>query len=293
MDLVKKLDKKFIFEISKISNLKSAVYLLADWFFIFLIIYVAQSLNNWFLYPIAVMLIANRQHSLAIAMHDSGHGRLFTNKIINDIAGEVFCSWPMFFSMQTYRENHRQHHLYANTSKDPDFRRERFPETKKEIYKMLITDVLALNTWQQLMEVKRNLPQNQSTLVRLARILFYLSVAVAVTYFKVWPLFGLYWVVPLFTWLKVVLRLRAIADHTGVHTNQHPYDTRTIIPNLFDILFLAPRQCSYHLGHHLLQSIPSYNLKRFHYELSKISEYKANARITKGFFNLIQEFPGG
>lgn len=278
-------------DFSKMSVGKASAYLIADWAIIAGVIAFTQAHWSWPLYIVAVMLIGNRQHSLAIQMHDSAHFRLFPNRRINNFFGEVFCAWPMFFRMAAYRENHNLHHRHSNTELDPDFRRERFPETRQEIIRMLVMDLLALNTFQQFGELKRLKKDNVPRWIQMARIAYYALICAAITVLGGWKLFALYWAVPLFTWLKVVLRVRAIADHTGIQHRPHPYNTRTVIPNLFDVIFLAPRQCSYHLGHHFFQSIPSYNLKALHYEMMKDQEFAANAQITRGFINILKEFP--
>jgi fatty acid desaturase len=76
-----------------------------------------------------------------------------------------------------------------------------------------------------------------------------------------------------------------------VQGNQHPFDTRSVVPNWFDRLFIAPRNSSYHLGHHLYTGVPWFNLKRLHRELMKVDEIRARARVTHGFWRLLWEFP--
>jgi fatty acid desaturase len=223
-------------------------------------------------------------------MHDSAHHRLATSKLLNDVFGELFCAWPMFFRMAAYRENHLLHHRYPNTPVDPDFRPGRFPKSGREIVKMLLGDVTAFHTIEQLGELKR-LKKPTTLRTKLLRLAYYAALAAVLTYLGLWKVYLLYWIVPLFTWLKLVLRVRAIADHAGVETREHPFSTRTIIPNWFDRAFLAPRNCSYHLGHHLYQTVPWYNLKRLHAELMKDPTFQKRARITRGFWRLFLEFP--
>lgn len=249
--------------------------------------------ERWFhplLYVVTVMWIGNQQHSLLIQMHDGAHHRIAKNRLVNDVIGELFCAWPLFFRMQAYRENHLLHHKYPNTEKDPDFRPGRFPKTRKAMIRSLLLDLFALNTFEQLGELKR-LKKKTDLGTTLLRVVFYGAVAAALTYFGVWRVYLLYWIVPVFTWLKVILRIRAIADHAGVERNAAPFDTRTIVPNLFDRMFLAPRNCTYHLGHHFYPSVPWFNLKRLHRELMKNETIRAEARITRGCYRLFLEFP--
>jgi fatty acid desaturase len=116
-------------------------------------------------------------------------------------------------------------------------------------------------------------------------------VAIAlITMTQSWPVIFMYWIVPAFTWLKVCLRLRSIADHTGVQHREAPFDTRTIVPNLFDRIFLAPHHSSYHFGHHTYAAVPCYNLKNLH-QLIMTADTDKQVHITEGFWGLLQEFP--
>ena len=45
------------------------------------------------------------------------------------------------------------------------------------------------------------------------RILYYVAAVAVLTYFGWWLEFLLFWVVPLVTWLQVILRIRSIAEH--------------------------------------------------------------------------------
>jgi fatty acid desaturase len=277
-------------ELSRPNLALSLAATVVTWSSIIGAIWLCERVFHPVLYVIAVMYIANRQHSLLIQMHDGAHSRISDNRRVNEVIGELLCAWPMFFRMRSYRENHLLHHRFANTDKDPDFRPGRFPKSRKTIIGMLIADALALNTLQQLGELKR-LKQSADTRTTLLRVTYYAALITFLTAFGLWKVYLLYWIVPLFTWLKVVLRLRAIADHAGVELREHPFDTRTVIPNWFDLLFIAPRHCSYHLGHHAYPSVPWFNLKKLHVELMKNDEFRHNSRITRGFWRLLLEFP--
>jgi fatty acid desaturase len=278
-------------ELSKTNTGLSLAYVALDWMAIAASIYFCQKYWNPFFYVLTVMWIGNRQHSLAIQMHDGAHSLISKTKWLNDWIAELFCAWPMFFRMAAYRENHILHHRYTNTERDPDFRRERFPESRREVVLMLARDAIGLGFFDQLKELKRLKKKNVSTRVKVARFVYYATAIAAITALGGWKVFALYWLVPIFTWLKVVLRVRAIADHAGVQTREHPFNTRTVVPNFFDRAFLAPRSCSYHLGHHFYGTVPSYNLKKLHLALMANPVVAKEALVTHGFVNLIWEFP--
>lgn len=276
-------------ELNEINILKSSTLIAFDWLAILVIIAVTEKFFSIPLYILAVMLIANRQHGLLILMHDASHFRFSKNRKVNDVIGELFTAWPLFIKMLAYRDKHLAHHKYSNTTQDPDFRPERYPRFRGVVIKMLIKDALALNTLEQFKEIKR-FQIKTSRSYNILRVFFYLAVLIGVISLGAVNQYLMYWIVPAFTWLKVCLRLRSIADHTGLQANEVPFDTRTVVPNLFDRLFLAPHSSSYHFGHHKYAAVPCYNLKKLHNEMMN-SNLAGKFHVTQGFINLLFEFP--
>jgi fatty acid desaturase len=275
-------------ELSRASTARALVRTALDWALIVLAIAISERVRHPAIYVLAVMLVGSLQHSIHIQMHDAAHGRLSKSRLVNDVVGEL-CAWPMFVRMAAYREVHRLHHKHLNSERDPDFRSSRFPKTRRELVVMLARDLVGLNTLEQLGELKRFKKPTTRRVLAL-RIAFYVTLAVGLTALGLWRVYLVYWVLPIFTWLKFVLRLRAIADHAGVEGLAKPFDARVIVPNLFDRVFLAPRHCSYHIGHHLYQGVPSFNLKALHHELMKNDEIRQRTHVTRGFWRLFFEF---
>ncbi len=283
------IDQKKVLELSEQNFAKSLMHISFDWISIALIIYVANLYLNPLTYILAVMLIGNRQHGLLIQMHDASHFRFSPNRKLNDIAADLLTAWPLFIQMKAYREKHLAHHRHSNTENDPDFTMARYPKFRAQIYKMLVTDLFAMNTLAQMREIKK-FQVKSSTGYKVGRLAFYVIALSTICYLGVFKGFLLFWIVPAFTWLKVCLRLRSVADHSGLQHNEGPFDTRTIIPNVFDRLFLAPHYSSYHFGHHTFGAVPCYNLKKLHNEIMK-SPDAHKVHITDGFFELLREFP--
>jgi fatty acid desaturase len=284
-----KINSQVVLELSEQNISKSLFHILFDWVAIALIIYFTQLYLNPVTYILAVMLIGNRQHGLLILMHDSSHFRFSSNRKVNDIVGDVFTAWPLFIQMRAYREKHLAHHRYSNSEGDPDFVLARYPKFRGEVIKMLVMDLFALNTMAQFKQIN-GFQLKSSLAYKICRFAFYATALSSIVYFGGLKLFLMFWIVPAFTWLKVCLRLRSISDHTGLQHKEGPYDTRTIIPNLFDRLFLAPHLSSYHFGHHTFAAVPCYNLKKLHNEIMK-SEDAHKIHITNGYFELFSEFP--
>lgn len=283
------INPKIVQKLSE-QNLSKSLYLIAfDWISIAIIIYFTKLYFNPLTYLLAVMLIANRQHGLLILMHDCSHNRFTNNNKLNDLLGDFFTAWPLFIQMKAYREKHNAHHRYSNTSNDPDFILSRYPKFRFEIYKMLIMDFLALNTFAQFKQIGEF--QIQTTIIeKTLRAMFYITALALIIYLGVYKSFLLFWIVPAFTWLKVCLRLRSISDHSGLQHLEGPFDTRTVVPNIFDLLFIAPHDSSYHFSHHAFGAVPCYNLKKMHKEIMN-SKDADRVHVTNGYFNLFSEFP--
>jgi fatty acid desaturase len=69
----------------------------------------------------AVVLIGALQHRLAGLGHEASHYTLFKNKSLNDLAGDLFCMFPILAALHFYRLFHLAHHQYTNDpERDPD-----------------------------------------------------------------------------------------------------------------------------------------------------------------------------
>jgi fatty acid desaturase len=70
---------------------------------------------------LAVVVIGGLQHRLAGLGHEASHYTLFKNKFLNDLAGDVFCMFPILAALHFYRLFHMAHHQYTNDpERDPD-----------------------------------------------------------------------------------------------------------------------------------------------------------------------------
>jgi fatty acid desaturase len=87
----------------------------------------------------------------------------------------------------------------------------------------------------------------------------------AVLYALGHPWLYLLWAVAWLTTNKLVARIRAIAEHAVVPDPSDPMrQTRTVRASWLERLLIAPNLVQYHLEHHLLMTVPHYNLPRFH-----------------------------
>lgn len=107
-------------DLEKINNWHWLVDLLAICFPIFFSIYICIQYSLWF-YPLALLIISQRQVALVALGHEAMHGLLITNRKWNDILGRYICHYPNLVSFSQYKALHLLHHRYIGTQQDPDF----------------------------------------------------------------------------------------------------------------------------------------------------------------------------
>ncbi len=301
-DIPARLSSRVVKELSTINQLESVAAIVSEWFAIAIAIVLYVRFSNPFLLPIVVMWIGARQHALAILVHEGAHYHLFRNRKVNEIVSEVFLAWPLFITTHAYRGPHFAHHRHVNTDRDPDLMRKQhaewvFPKTWTALGLLLLRDVLGLNTHQQILEAvdlsdETKEKSQRTDYYAMMRVLYYILVLVIVTYFRLWPMFLLLWILPTLTWLKMILRIRSIAEHFAIE-NDHVYTrTRTTLPSIFEKWFVAPRNVNYHLEHHLYPSVPSSRLPALHALLMKDPGFQSKAHLTSTYWGVLRECVG-
>jgi fatty acid desaturase len=296
-------------ELSVIDARRSTLAIAAEWIGIILAVVLYQRVLHPICLPFVIMWIGARQHALAILMHEGAHYLLFKNRRANAVVSELLLAWPLFVTTRTYRGSHFAHHRHVNTEKDPDLMRKQsaaseweFPTSWRALGAMLSKDVFGLNTRQlfadfsdmwEPAETKTETKKEPIDAYVVARVLYYVVLLSVVTYFRVWPLFLLLWVVPILTWLKMIMRVRSIAEHFAIE-NDHAYtQSRTTLPSLFERLFVAPRNVNFHLEHHLYPSVPFFRLPQLHALLMKDAVYQSKAHVTSTYWGVLNECVSG
>lgn len=291
-------------ELSEIRVWIPVLFILADWSLIFSAAWFCGSHWSIGLYVLTVAWIGGRQHALLVLMHEAAHHHLLGKRKWDDLVSDLFLAWPHFITTRGFRASHFLHHRWTNDPRDPDIINERnapdewkYPMPLGKLCWMLSKRFLGLGNVVvilYILQVTGNKPadKKQEASVKgyvLARAGFYLLLALALTLFHGWKPYLLFWIVPTFTYLPFVLRLRRIAEHYGVE-REHPYNlSRTTFPNLLERFLLAPHQIWVHIEHHLYPSVPFYHLPKLHRELLKLPQYQAKAHITHGYWRVLRE----
>lgn len=291
-------------ELSRVSGARSALHVAFEWGLIVASIWLCERYWSPWLYLLTVACIGGRQHALGLLMHEAAHFRFMKNRRVSDWVADLCVAWPVLVSTRAYRVNHFAHHRHVNTAPDPDLMRKQssawqFPMSKLRAIGILLRDLSGLNTHEQFgffsrMAGARRAPQraegpSAGPRYRLAQLGFYLALAGLFTAFHLWTVVLLYWVVPLFTWLKAILRIRSVAEHFATE-NDHPLTiSRTTRINVLEKFFIAPKNINYHVEHHLFPSVPFYRLPRVHRLLMQNEAYRARAHVTRSYLGVLAE----
>jgi len=103
------------------------------------------------------------------------------------------------------------------------------------------------------------------------------------------PWVYLLWVLAYFTTFQFCLRIRSIAEHSIVEDQTNPFqNTRTTYANLFEQMLFAPYYVNYHVEHHMLMSVPSYNLPKLHLLLKQRGFYNEGV-MEKNYWKVLKK----
>lgn len=248
---------------------------------------------------IALFILGGKQLGCAIIMHDASHYSLFKSKKLNDIVGNFLGAYPIFNNVEQYRPYHFQHHIATGTVDDPDINLvSGYPAKLASMIRKLVRDLIGLTgikanagllsmhtgfikynlgnviekipvenrPWKIIF---RNAYYNLRGPVLVNTILFLILFAAGKPYLY------LLWIGANLTTFNFSLRIRSIAEHSVVEDTNDPYkNTRTTYANFFERILFAPLHVNYHLEHHFLQNMPSYNSPQMHKLLMERGFYK-------------------
>lgn len=300
MNQTQVLDSKQLRKLSSLQPLRSTVRIFFEFAVIFALIGLQSSgiLSIWF-FPVTLLLIASRQHALLILMHEGSHYRLSSNRSYNEILGSLI-GWNFFASFHGYQRHHGKHHelLKLNTMEDPDWARKQnaqwaFPMARLSFLKLLVRDVFLLNTPDYVQEAKdannNKIVNRKDLFLQGGRILYAITLLTALIYFGLFKIWLLYWVLPIFTTLKAILRIRAVVDHFCTASSHPLAQSRTVLGSGWDKLIFSPCSIAYHGVHHLYPSIPYYNLKRAHHLMMGNAQYAEHAHVSQNYWTALNE----
>ena len=247
---------------------------------------------------LALFVIGARQLGLAVLMHEAAHRSLLSNRNVNDWVGNWLCGYPIWSDVHPYRPYHLQHHAKNWTNEDPDLALATpFPITRESMWRKVWRDLNGQTGWKRAKatlardlrrsqgRVKRNFDAGREVLGRVALTNLILLGLLALAGH---PALYLLWVGAWFTTYSLVMRIRSIAEHAMIpNPSDDLNNTRTTIASWWERLFLAPNRVNYHLEHHLLMTVPHYNLPRMHAMLRERGAL-ADACVERGYWGVLK-----
>lgn len=286
------------------SGVRTAAALLLDVISIVGAALLAEHVGGWLPYLLTIPIIGARQHALYAVAHEAVHHGLAKNRKVNDWIGQII-GWMFLLDFQTYRRSHLAHHWHLNTPGDPDWARYnapgaplakeyKFPTSPWRVASLLIGDLLGLRAYQLIAVVRRYTTANaggKAVSVSKTRksgnsaIVFY-ALMIALIYVIGWKPFVLYWVIPIFTWAKMNLRLRLIAEHYAVFGED---GSRSVETNWLERFFLWPHNTSFHAQHHAYPGVRFFRLPLLVDRLGLKWYEETGVARTRGLRGLLRE----
>ncbi|MEI9900270.1 MAG: fatty acid desaturase [Hyphomicrobium sp.] len=98
-----------------------------------------------------------------------------------------------------------------------------------------------------------------------------------------WGYFGLLWLVPLFTTFPLFMILRQWVQHGNADRGRYT-NTRVFLVGPLVRYAVFPFGMDYHLPHHLMASVPHYNLNALHDIMLRDPEYREKGVVVEGYF---------
>ena len=261
---------------------------------------------------ISLFILGGQQLACAILMHDTSHNAVFKKSKVNDWVGQWLGAFPIFQDMIKYRPYHQSHHYHNGLEEDPDLLLTRgYPTSRKSMMRKFFRDLtgqtgiklLAGLVMMNLGYVEYNMGRK---LVRVSQkhrswgeffrrfqkelgrpilaniILFFLL------YFLASGWLYLLWIGAFLTTFQFSLRIRSMAEHSMVEDATDPLlNTRTTYANFIERLLFAPYHVNYHVEHHMLMGVPSYNLPKMH-RLLKERGFYDKGLLEKNYWSVVR-----
>lgn len=292
------LTRAEIQELRQMNDWRSWASVLTNWGLVFAAFALVVSFPNPLTLVLALAVIGTRQLGFAVLMHEAAHRTLFKNRRVNDVVGNWLCAYPVWSDLYPYRRYHLQHHAKNWTAEDPDLRlASPFPVTWASMRRKVWRDLTGQTAWKRVKYVlSRDLGLGQTveqfgsngswrnlrgvTITNLALIAILTA----------WghPALYLLWIGAWFTTHHLVVRLRSIAEHAMIPDASDPLrNTRTTLARWWERLLVAPNYVNYHLEHHLIMTIPHYNLPRMH-QLLRARGVLQDACVETGYLPVLK-----
>ena len=279
--------------------------ILTNWGIIAASMLLVAKWTNPFSILFALFLIGGRQLGCAVIMHEAAHHTLFKNRRLNDWAGNWLGAYPIWSDSLPYRRYHLLHHAHTGTRRDPDLSLiTPFPITRTSLWRKIGRDLSGQTGWKQTKLVlmrdlglrngqrTKGLKQGEKADVgwhKLIPVVITNGILFGACWMLGYPALYLLWIIAWFTTYRLAMRVRSIAEHALSGPAENPLrNTRSVLASWWERLFFAPNGVHYHLEHHLLMTVPHYNLPKFQ-RMLKDKGILRKALIANSYFEVLRQ----
>ena len=281
--------------ITRRSNAKGAWAILCQWLGVVAIFVFVAVWTNPLTVIIGILLLGGRQLGFGILQHECGHKTLFSAPQLNQLVGDWLVSPPGLSNMNAYMRSHYPHHRLAGTHDDPDLSNYRaYPVSRTRLRRKLLRDITGQTGIRTIRFIGRNIrhlnvldTENRNCTLR-GIVANLLMLFVLVSFGEGW--LYLMWPAAIIFVQPLVSRIRQIAEHAAVpdlYNLDARQNTRTVYGSWLSRLMICPHHVNFHLEHHLLPSVPKYNLALMH-RLLKDKGYYDGVYFPRGYVELLR-----
>lgn len=239
---------------------------------------------GWWMAPLSILLISNRQRSLSNILHDAGHRNVHRNRFVNDTFAQVFLAPLVFADLSAYRDAHFRHHLQlGDPNGDPDYLRPVRTGSASWV-RSYLSQALSFERWWG--SLVGHLASSSVSRAGRLYIVFWWTVlcsSVALCSMEVLLTFVALWFVARVTAYHFITMFREMCDHYGLAQGGVLSFTRDIVSCSIWYGLVHPRNNGYHLTHHLLPAIPYYYLPSAQYMFSEMPTYRTHGRVCDSY----------
>ena len=175
------------------------------------VVIAAASVNTWWSYGAAFVLMTRGHACLNILAHEAAHRLLFTKRWANDTVGRFLLAYPTYQAFLAYRRVHFAHHRDEMGPDEPDTTLYAgYPVSSDSWRRKLVRDATGQSGWKNFRSLGHAIRSGRREALTILAVHVALLGA-SIAFMR--PLAYVVWVASWMTVWKVSNRLRAVAEH--------------------------------------------------------------------------------
>lgn len=256
-------------ELRRIPTARNIVSIVGVWAQVVAVIGGAIWLSHPLAWAAAFVLMGRNYALMAILGHEAGHRMLLPRRKANDFVGRWLAFYPSFTAYDVYRRVHAAHHREEFGPLEPDMNfYSGYPVGWSSMRRKFTRDIVGITGLKNLKGVFDALGSPTARPVALRIVATQIVILATFTLIGRPELYLFLWLLPWLTVWKVLNRLRAIAEHGGMHkSNDRRETTHHVHQSWTPRFWFAPFNTGWHLAHHVDSGIPFRNLPKLQREL--------------------------